>query len=482
MARVTGITARLFIWFFLFVLMFFGTVLILYVNVNRMLKVSDSIVNTKYEIASVSEKMLEDLLGMEENEKKFSLLKKDEYRDYFLSAQSEFETGLSTLMSIDSDSETSEQWKSLRERYRNKAPSSEAIEEGGASDALWIPEDEINAWIEIISDARRMNEKGIQLANLELNNRGMVTVRAGMVALAISVLAGAVGGLFLSHSMVRPLKALLKGIRSVSRDSAIEPISINAPDEFGELAASFNEMAERLTEEQRMRSDFISMLSHEIRTPLTSIRESVNLIAEGLMGEINERQKRFLDIATEEMNRVNELLNRIMQVSYLESGALEIEAGPIPTVEFLEGALEQMKPAAEIKGIRLESESAEELPDILGDSKYLQQVFANLVGNAIKFSPDNSQVRIGAECERNMLRFSVADDGPGVPKAEQPFIFNKYYRVRGVRGKTDGAGLGLSIARHIVEAHGGRIWVESEPGQGTSMIFTLPATAKVQYR
>jgi len=116
----------------------------------------------------------------------------------------------------------------------------------------------------------------------------------------------------------------------------------------------------------------------------------------------------------------------------------------------------------------------------MGDPEYLRQVFANLIGNALKYSPGKATVTIGGGRDPNqdMIRFTVTDSGPGIPKAEQPFIFNKYYRVKGVRERTDGVGLGLSIARHIVEAHGGRIWVESEVGRGTQFTFTLPMAAR----
>jgi signal transduction histidine kinase len=220
------------------------------------------------------------------------------------------------------------------------------------------------------------------------------------------------------------------------------------------------------------------MLSHEIRTPLTSIRESVNLIGEGLMGEINDRQRKFLDIATLEMKRVSELLNRIMQVSYLESGALELDFQKIDPTALAAECVEQMKPAAETKKIDIKLEPPQKMLFIIGDPKYLQQAFINLLGNAIKFSPENSQVRLIAETDQGRIKFSIVDNGPGVPKNEKPFIFNKYYRAKGVRGKSDGAGLGLSITRHIVEAHGGRIWVKSGPNGGAAMVFTLPARLK----
>lgn len=477
MHRISGITAKLFIWFFLFVLIFFSTVFVLYINVHKMMKISENIVNKNHTIASASKKMVEHLLSMEENEKKYYVLKKTDYLENFLSAQNEFEKNLREILKIESmGSKDLQTWNQLYDQYVSKALLPNDLTRIEKSNDLWIPESDINLWLDTISSARLVNENEMEQANTELNRRGILTVQTGLAGLGISILVGLFGGMMLSHSMIRPMGELLKGIRSISRDRPIDPIKINSSDELGELARSFNEMAMRLKEEQRMRSDFISMLSHEIRTPLTSIRESINLINEGIMGDVNDRQKRFLEIAGFEMGRVSELLNRIMQVSYLESGALEIQTEPIKVSEFVNACVDQMRPSLEGKEISIETNITPHLLDAKGDPKFIQQVFINLIGNAIKFSPSKSSVKVAATFHqnRNFLQFTVADSGPGIPEEEQPFIFNKYYRAKGVRGHMDGAGLGLSIARHIIEAHSGTIWVTSEIGKGTSFSFTLP--------
>lgn len=476
--RVSGITAKLFIWLFISVLIFFTTVFVLYINVHRMMRISESIIDRNYKISSESKKILEQLLRMEENEKKYRLIPEASYRDYFLSAQTEFEKSLEEIIQIDRN--VSGRWRLLYDRYKEIAPSREAVMAGKPADGLWIPESEIDAWIDTISSARLKNEREIENANRELNRRGLWTVRAGLAGLAVAVVIGIAGALFLAHSMIRPIGELLKGIRSVSHDSAIRPITVQSKDEFGELATSFNEMAQRLTEEQRMRSDFISMLSHEIRTPLTSIRESINLISEGIMGDTNERQRRFLDIAGQEMTRVSNLLNRIMQVSYLESGTLEIEKKPIPAEPFVNECLARVKGSAETKGISLTADIPPRLPSLLGDAGYLGQVLDNILGNALKFTPTGGSVmlRAAAEEKQRLVRITISDDGPGIPKIEQPFIFNKYYRAKATRGRSDGAGLCLSIARHIVEAHGGRIRVVGDEGKGATISFTIPAATK----
>lgn len=483
MYRISGIKAKLFIWFFLFVLIFFSTVFVLYINVHQMMKISENIVDKNHTIASASKKMVEHLLSMEENEKKYFVLKKTYYLDNFFSAQNEFEKNLKDILQIEAMSAKNSQiWYHLYDQYISKALLPNDLTRIEQSDDLWIPESDINAWLETISSARLENEIEMERANTELNRRGILTVRTGLAGLGISILVGIFGGMMLSHSMIRPMGELLKGIRSISRDRPIDPIKINSKDELGELASSFNEMAMRLKEEQRMRSDFISMLSHEIRTPLTSIRESINLINEGIMGEVNERQKRFLEIAGFEMGRVSDLLNRIMQVSYLESGALEIQTEPVKVSEFINACVDQMRPSLESKGISIDVNIDSNISNAMADPKFMQQVFVNLIGNAIKFSPSESAVTVGATFHqnRNFLQFTVADSGPGVPEDEQPFIFNKYYRAKGVRGHMDGAGLGLSIARHIIEAHSGTIWVTSEMGKGTAFYFTLPVSPQYQ--
>jgi len=317
-----------------------------------MMKISENIVNKNHTIASASKKMVEHLLSMEENEKKYFVLKKTYYLENFLSAQNEFEKNLKDILDIEAMSaKNSQTWNQLYDQYRSKALLPNDLSRIEQSNDLWISESDINSWLETISSARLENEIEMEQANTELNRRGILTVQTGLGGLGISIFVGVFGGMMLSHSMIRPMGELLKGIRSISRDRPIDPIKINSSDELGELARSFNEMAMRLKEEQRMRSDFISMLSHEIRTPLTSIRESINLINEGIMGDVNERQKRFLEIAGFEMGRVSELLNRIMQVSYLESGALEIQTESIQVSEFVNACIDQMRPSLEGKSI-----------------------------------------------------------------------------------------------------------------------------------
>ena len=483
-----GITTKLFIWFFTFVLIFYGTILVLFANVTQVVEISENIVNKNHEVSSASKKMIENLLSMEENEKKYRLLKKKDYFDYFLSARKEFEGNLLKVIQLESDGrKISPQWKSLYHSYGSFRTELEGAghvkgdqESYESAETLWIPESVINEWIQKISIARAENEQEIESATRELNRRSVLSARNVLVGAGISTLVGIVGIIFLAYSMIRPLRELLKGIRSIPKERLGEPIRIRSQDEFGELANAFNEMAMRLKQEERMRSDFISMLSHEIRTPLTSIRESVNMIGEEVMGDINQQQRKFLEIASSEIGRICDLLNHLMKVSRLESSAIKIQPLPLDPTSFVSNCILKLNPTAEAKNINIEMHVSPGVSSVMADPEQLQQVLLNLLDNAIKFSTPNNKIRVRVEPDEDpaRLKFTVSDNGPGISDEELSYVFDKYYRARNVREHMDGVGLGLSISKHIVKAHEGRIWVNSKIGHGSTFGFSLPIAQK----
>ena len=478
-----GIMFKLFIWYLVLVSIFYGTILILFVHIRQIMKTSEDVVNKNYRVSSASKKMIDSLLWMEESESKYDLLKKEDYKEYFLSAQREFEANLYDILRLElSDTGEGNPWKDLLQSYNSHytPPAAETAQEEAKTP--WIAEEVINEWIQRISKARTVNEQAIESSMHALTERGQMAVRYGLFGLGTSILVGLLGSIFLTHSMNRPLRELRKGIRSISQHGLSEPIGVLSKDEFGELAAAFNDMTVRLRAEEKMRSDFISMLSHEIRTPLTSIRESVNLIAEEVMGSINDRQRRFLEIASSEMERITDLLNHLLHISRLEAGAVKINPKPLDPTSFVAGSVYRVTPAAEAKDIKLRTSIPDGIPMVNGDPENLQQVLLNLLGNAIKFSPAGSEIVVSVDWEDvpggEWLRFSVADSGPGIPEEEQPLVFHKYYRASGVRDQVDGVGLGLSISKHIVEAHGGTVWVASRAERGSTFSFTLPVVRK----
>ncbi len=472
-----GITGKLLTWFFVIVTIFYGTILMLYLNFQDVVHISEQIVGKNYAISDHSKKMLENLLSMEENEKKYRLLQKQDYLEFFSNARLEFEASLLKILNLEG-STLSPQWQAVYDAYRQYVDAKGASPDGSKSlsEDIRIPEKVINEWIERISAARFENQIEVEQVTRDLNRRARTSIQNALIGLGISSLVGLLGVVYLAYSMIRPLKELMRGIRSISKDRNSEPVQIHSHDELGELAMAFNEMSERLRQEERLRSDFISMLSHEIRTPLTSIRESVNMVSEEVMGPITPRQHKFLQIAGSEIGRICDLLNHLMQASRLEPGALKLHYQAVDSYALVAACIERLKPSAEAKQIQLTSEIRPETPDVYADPQYLQQVFLNLLGNAIKFSDPHSRVwvRAGRSDKRDMLNFMVVDNGPGILEEDQAKLFNKFYRAPAVREHLDGVGLGLSITKNIIEAHAGTIWVESRVGHGSTFIFTLP--------
>ena len=474
-----GIISKLLVGFFIPVIIFYVTIILLYMDVQKIEHISEGIISKNTKISLISKKMIENLIRMEENDKKYHLLKKDDYFNYFVLAQKEFEGNFVEILELEhSGMEISIEWRQLYKSYQDFSTTFENLRKNESSGSLWIHEAVTNEWIQIISELRAKNEHDIALGTMALNSRSQKSARNVLVGLMLSSVVCLFVILFLAYSMIRPLRELLRGIRSVPQDRISKTVNIRSKDEFGELAGAFNDMTLRLREEERMRSDFISMLSHEIRTPLTSIRESVNMIVEEIMGTINDRQRKFLEIASIEIGRICNLLNHLMQVSRLESQSIKIVARPLDISSFITGCIHQLKPLADTKKISVEAQIAPDIPGMMGDPEHLQRVLINLLNNAIKFSDPESKVvlRVVSNKNRTKLNFSVSDNGPGIPEDEQSLIFNKYYRARGVRDHMDGVGLGLNISKNIVEFHKGTIWVKSTVGHGSTFGFTLPTS------
>jgi signal transduction histidine kinase len=476
-----GITDKLFVWFFIIVLIFFGTILVFYIDLQHIVRISANIINKNNEISEASKKMIENLLSMEENEKKYHLLGKDDYLNYFNTARKDFEGQLQKIVQMEAmGMEISDTWKNLYESYLNISPNLRDLKKAPPSKTSWIPVNVINEWIEKIYIARAENEYEVYLETTELNRRSQTSARNGLIGIGISSMVGLLGIILMTYTTLRPFKELLRGIQSISQDRFSEPIRIRSKDEFGKLAGAFNEMSGRLKEEEQMRSDFVSMLSHEIRTPLTSIGESVNMIAEEVMGPVNDRQRKFLEIASSEIGRIGNLLNHLMQVSRLASSEIKIRPLAIVTSAFVSECIQGIASAAEAKRIKIETEIPPGIPNMMADPEHLKQVFINLLGNAVKFSPRKSEVNVRVEQDKagTDLIISISDKGPGIQEEEQSLIFNKYYQARKIRGHMDGVGLGLYISKHIVEAHGGTLWVESKIGEGSTFSFSLPTARR----
>lgn len=469
-----GIRHKLLILFLVFLLIFYGTLLVLFTNTQKIVAVSELIVSKNNEIATLSKVMYENLLSMESNDKKFRLLKKDTYKEYFEEARDEFELNLEKVLALESDAyRVSPAWRELAESYHDHVAN---VDNNITGPPKWASEYRINEWLATISNARRQNEEDIEEALLDINRRGRLSVRNGLIGMGITIIAGVAAALFLARSILHPLKELKHGLKNISSEKDFEEIHINRHDEFGELAAAFNDMSRQLKDEEDLRSEFIATLSHEIRTPLSSIRESVNMLLEGVLGSVNEKQRKFLDIAQAEIFRIGDLLKHLLQVSRLDSESRKVTPILIDPNKLVLEVSRSLIPTAKAKKVTMKLHKMADPPVIIGVKKELQQVLFNVLENAIKFSPRDGEVTIQlfVDEKSQSLTYQIADQGPGVSEQEEALIFSKYYRARNARNHVDGVGLGLSISKRIIQFHGGEIYVKNNDDSGCSFYCSMP--------
>ncbi len=227
-----------------------------------------------------------------------------------------------------------------------------------------------------------------------------------------------------------------------------------------------------------MKSEFVSTASHELRSPLAAIKSAVQLILKGHTGKINKNQAKFLSLAERNINRLTNILNNLLDLSRMESGKIGMKIEELDLIGYIEFILSSLRPQADRKSIQLKMKVPKELPSVYGDREKIEQILTNLIGNAIKFTPEGGNVSVSAgslDGEENMTFISVRDSGIGISQDQLDKIFEKFHLVEGsLHRSVGGTGLGLAITKGLVKAHYGKIWVESELKKGSTFTFTLP--------
>ena len=225
---------------------------------------------------------------------------------------------------------------------------------------------------------------------------------------------------------------------------------------------------------ERVRRDFVANVSHEFRTPLTAIQGFAETLLEGAMDDPQHRD-RFLGIIVEHSRRLARLTEDLLELSKMDADRLELEIRRVSVTQLIESCLETTRHRAQEKELELVFKTPDRVPDIAGDRRRLAEVLQNLLDNAVQYTLSRGKITVSAQARDTEVVITVSDSGIGIPKADQSRIFERFYRVDAARSReAGGTGLGLSIAKHIVEAHGGRIWVESELGQGSHFHFSVP--------
>jgi two-component system phosphate regulon sensor histidine kinase PhoR len=249
------------------------------------------------------------------------------------------------------------------------------------------------------------------------------------------------------------------------------------------LAINNARQAEQVRDAERMKVNFLSLVTHELRSPLNTINGYLDLILEGMAGELNEQQQEFIRRARASSEHLYALLEDLLLATRADAGQLRLKRTLTSLDELVAGAIEELEVSAQDSQITLKSELPPDLPPLLIDSVRVQQVLRNLLSNALRATPVGGRITVGArllpareQAERGIVEVRVSDTGIGIAPEYHERIFERFFQVpRAEGGRSSGQGLGLSIVKLIVELHGGQIWLESAPGQGSTFIFTLDA-------
>ena len=311
---------------------------------------------------------------------------------------------------------------------------------------------------------------------LASTNRTLLLVSLGAGTGAVLLIVG------LSRRILGPVEALTEAARHMAAGDLEQRVDIASHDEIGELARAFNQMAGGLARLEELRRNMVTDVAHELRTPLTNIRGYLQAVSDGVL----EPEKTMIDSLHEEAVLLSNLVDDLQDLSLAEAGQLALEKHPCDPSAILVQAVSAFRSRAEAKGILLAPDLPEPPLVVDVDPRRIGQVLRNLLENALTYTPPGGRITVaalrggfgGSGESRDWVELSVADTGAGIAAADLPHVFDRFYRADRSRSRaTGGAGLGLAIAKQMVEAHGGQIRVESELGKETTFTFTLPVVS-----
>ncbi|MCM3042451.1 HAMP domain-containing histidine kinase [Paenibacillus motobuensis] len=326
--------------------------------------------------------------------------------------------------------------------------------------------------VEVIGRPFELNGDAYALFVMPVDDNGFSLSNIMTTFLLVMFVVGSIIFLIASRYLVMPIRRMTNATEQMaSGDFGIE-LNLSRKDELGTLARSFDHMARELKQIEQMRQDFVSNVSHEIQSPLTSITGFAKALRDGVVS--SENQTRYLGIIADESERLSRLSSNLLQLASLESEHHPFDPVLYALDEQLRKVVVSLEPQWSSKHINFELD----LPavQIVADPDQLSQVWLNLLGNAIKFTPENGKVSIGLSSDANGIEVTVADSGIGISPEDAKYIFERFYKADRSRNRTcQGSGLGLAIVRKIVELHNGRISIaDSSPGEGTVIKVILP--------
>jgi signal transduction histidine kinase len=303
-----------------------------------------------------------------------------------------------------------------------------------------------------------------------------IVVAAGAIVLALIL------GFALSWSLIGPIQRIETRLAGIASGDFSAHVDVTNRDELGTLAANVNQMNDELRRlygeletTSRHKSEFLANMSHELRTPLNAILGFTQVLRAQMFGPVNEKQAEYLDDMLTSGQHLLSLINDVLDLSRVEAGQVELEMTPFSLREALESGVVMVRERAVQGGVKVELAADPQVDVVEGDERRIRQVIFNLLANAVKFTPSGGAVDVTAARADGEIRISVADTGPGIAAEDRERIFEEFQQGEAAVQQREGTGLGLALSKRLVELHGGRIWVDSEVGEGSTFVFTLPA-------
>ncbi|MCX5792296.1 MAG: HAMP domain-containing sensor histidine kinase [Elusimicrobia bacterium] len=317
-----------------------------------------------------------------------------------------------------------------------------------------------------------------QLIYQEMDSSLRQSSASFFIILSIAFALGCAGTLIITRVIFTPIQSIAEGARIIGSGRLDHRIPVTSRDEMGMLASELNDMADKLKEVSDMKQDFVSSITHDLRSPVTGIELCSDIILKLVENREQAKIPEQVFSINEHSQRLNRYIDSLLEISKMESGKMTLDLKTVNLEDLADRAVRAFRAYAEQKGLKLEFIVGQDIPATRGDPDRLYQVLANVIGNAVKFTAAGS-VSVFIEAAPGWQKVRVCDTGLGIPPGETANIFSKFYRInRGKRGYPaagQGTGLGLFIAKFIIEQHGGRIEVESAPGKGSSFTVFLPA-------
>jgi two-component system sensor histidine kinase GlrK len=453
------------------------------VQIGRINEETQSVLTVNNRMSDNAERLSDVVFSQVRYERKFLISKDQVFYNQFLQLKADFDRSLGEMMLIADSPQTKRILNTIKESYQNYQflfqEEFKFLRTGRSYSREGFNREKEKATQSIIDELEKLRTYTAKNATDKIRSLHEIGTELRRIAVMMTgafLIFGIVISLLINRSITRPVSILEKKTKDIGKGNFKEDLNISSPPELAGLAGAFNLMCSKLSELDKMKSDFFSSVTHELRTPLSTIKMGIVLLKEGVEGPLTEGQRGLLKVLEKETHLLISLVNSLLDLSKMEAGMMRFQLESKHIRPLIDQTVEEIGPLVEAKKINLEVLVTDELPALKMDSERILQALRNIIGNAVKFTPEKGRVRVSARRADHGVEVSVADTGPGIPAGNLITIFEKFQQAT-TEGShpVKGTGLGLAIAKQIITLHGGKIWAESDLGRGSTFIFVLPA-------